>query len=159
MSDRCRAPRTCPRLHPSPRSTSTSRRRVRPRRRALADDGHTRDPAVVKQLVCPCALLGVQSQHGPEEGCDAYRGRPREHVLVVEHVLERPEAELGDVPQLAAAVEEFGGVLAGGCDRLGEVADELDDLGDVVVVLRVPVSARRVKEVVAAGEQLEDLQR
>ena len=56
------------------------------------------------------------------------------------------------MPQLAAAVEEFGGVLAGRRDRLGKVADELDDLGDVVVVLTVLCTGLGVEEVVACDE-------
>ena len=54
-------------------------------------------------------------------------------------------------------VKEVGAVLAREREALGELAHELDDLRDVVVVLAVPRAGRGVKEVVAARDELEDL--
>lgn len=61
-------------------------------------------------------------------------------------------AQLGDVAQLALAVEDLLRPLAGEAERLGEGAEQLDDLRDVVVVLAVLGAGLRVEEVVARDE-------
>ena len=54
-------------------------------------------------------------------------------------------------------IEEVGTVLAREREALGELAHELDDLRNVVVVLAVPRARRGVEEVVPARDELEDL--
>ena len=49
------------------------------------------------------------------------------------------------------------GVLARKGDALGELAEELDDLGDVVVVLAVAGARGGIEEVVAASDEFEQL--
>jgi hypothetical protein len=61
-----------------------------------------------------------------------------------------------DVAQLALAVENLLRPLARQAEGLGERAEQLDDLRDVVVVLAVLGARLRVEEVVA-GDELEDL--
>ena len=57
------------------------------------------------------------------------------------------------------AVEEFGAVFAGERDGFGDLAHELDDLRDVVVVFAVPRPRGGVEEVIAACDKFEDLWR
>ena len=54
-------------------------------------------------------------------------------------------------------VEEVRAILAREREALRELAHELDDLRDVVVVLAVPRAGRGVEEVVAPGDEFEDL--
>ena len=58
-------------------------------------------------------------------------------------------SESVDVPEFALAVEDFLGPFAREAERFGEGAEELDDLGDVVVVFAVLGAGLRVEEVVA----------
>lgn len=61
-----------------------------------------------------------------------------------------------DVAQLAFAVEDLHGPFTSHAEVTGEVAKELDDLRDVVVVFTVFSTGLGVKEVVA-GDELEHL--
>ena len=54
-----------------------------------------------------------------------------------------------DVAEFAFAVEDFLGPFAGHAEALWEGAEELDDLGNVVVVFAVFGAGLRVEEVVA----------
>ncbi len=61
-----------------------------------------------------------------------------------------------NVTQLALAVEDFLRPFAGETEGLGEGAEKLDDLSDVVVVFAVFCAGLRVEQVVAC-DQLECL--
>jgi len=61
-----------------------------------------------------------------------------------------------DVPELALAIEDFLAPFAGDAEVLGESAEQLDDLRDVVVVFAVFRTGLRVEEVVA-GDEFEGL--
>jgi hypothetical protein len=61
-----------------------------------------------------------------------------------------------DVPKLAFTVEDFLRPLSGHAELFGEGAEELDDLGNVVVVFAVFCAGLRIEEVVA-GYELESL--
>lgn len=61
-----------------------------------------------------------------------------------------------DVAQLALAVEDLHGPFPRHAEVAREVAEELDDLCDVVVVFAVFGSGLWIEEVVA-GDELEDL--
>lgn len=65
-------------------------------------------------------------------------------------------AESVDIPQLAFAVEDFLRPFAREAERFGELAEEFDDLCDVVVVFAVFGAGLGVEEVVAC-DKLEDL--
>ena len=54
-------------------------------------------------------------------------------------------------------VEEVRAVLSREREALRELAHQLDDLCDVVVVLAVPRPRRRIEEIVSASDELEDL--
>ena len=58
-------------------------------------------------------------------------------VLLSQDVWESPVAEAVDVAQLAFAVEDLLRPLAGETEGFRKGAEELDDLGDVVVVFAV----------------------
>ena len=58
-----------------------------------------------------------------------------------------------------SSVEEVGAVLARERDALRELAHELDDLRDVVVVLAVLGPGLRIEKVIPAGQELEYLVR
>ncbi len=61
-----------------------------------------------------------------------------------------------DVPKLALAVEDFLRPFAGEAERFGELAEQFDDLGDVVVILPILCPGLWIKEVVA-GYKFENL--
>jgi hypothetical protein len=65
-------------------------------------------------------------------------------------------AQAVDVPELAFAVEDLLRPFAGEAQGFGERAEELDDLGYVVVVFAVFGAGLGVEEVVA-GYEFEDL--
>ena len=56
-------------------------------------------------------------------------------------------------------VEEIGAILARECDTLGKLAHQLHNLRYVIVVLAISRAGCGVKQVIAASEQLEDLDR
>jgi hypothetical protein len=112
--------------------------------------------AVVRHAARVGPLHGRQLEHGQQEIRHALAVLAREVVLLAQHVLERPVPQSVDVAQLALAVEDLGRPLARQAERLGEGAQQLDDLRNVVVVLAVLGAGLRVEEVVAR-DQLEDL--
>lgn len=75
-------------------------------------------------------------------------------VLLGEHVVQVPRLQADDVAQFALLVEVVARLLAGVDDRLGNVAQQLDDVRQMVLVARVPVARVRLEQVVA-GRQLE----
>lgn len=77
-------------------------------------------------------------------------------VFFVQHVGQGPVAQSVDVAELAFAVEDFLRPFARHAQALGEGAEELDDLRNVVVVFAVFCAGLRVEEVVA-GYELEGL--
>jgi hypothetical protein len=102
------------------------------------------------------ALLGHELEHGRQEIGDAAALVLLEMIFLAQDVGQGPVAQAVDVAQLALAVEDLLRPLARQAQRLGERAQKLDDLGDVVVVLAVLCARLRVEEVVARDE-LEDL--
>jgi len=58
-------------------------------------------------------------------------------IFLAQDVRERPVAQAVDIAQLALAVEDLLGPLAGLAERFGKGSEELDDLRDVVVVFAV----------------------
>ena len=55
-------------------------------------------------------------------------------------------------------VEELAAVFPRKGDTPGKFAHELDDLGDVVVVLGIPGPRRWIEKIVSASQQLEELE-
>jgi hypothetical protein len=101
--------------------------------------------------------LGQQLQHRYQEPGDLVRLVDVEMILFLEDVRQRPVAQSVDVTQLTFAVEDLLRPLAGETERLGKLAQKLNDLGDVVVVFAVFGAGLWVKEVVARYE-LKDLE-
>jgi hypothetical protein len=58
-------------------------------------------------------------------------------VFLLQYVRESPVAQSVDVAEFAFAVEDFLAPFSGEAEGFGEGAEELDDLGDVIVVLAV----------------------
>ena len=77
-------------------------------------------------------------------------------IFLFQDIGKRPVAQTVDVPQLTLAVEDFLGPFAGEAELAREGTEELDDLGDVVVVFAVLGAGLWVEEVVACDE-FEDL--
>lgn len=65
---------------------------------ALNDD--TLEPGVVHEFARLGALFWYKAEHGREEGRDEVRLVLGKEVFVVQDLLQRPEAQLLDVPQL-----------------------------------------------------------
>ena len=77
-------------------------------------------------------------------------------IFLFQDVRKRPVAQTVDVPQLALAVEDFLRPFAGETELAREGTEELDDLGDVVVVFAILGARLWVEEVVTCDE-FEDL--
>lgn len=103
-----------------------------------------------------CAPLGLQVEHGQQEVRDALGLVGAEVVLFAQHVGQRPVAQAVDIAQLALAVENLLRPFPADAQRLWEGAEQLDDLGNVVVVLAVLCAGLGIEEVVA-GDELENL--
>lgn len=61
-------------------------------------------------------------------------------------------AESVDIAQLALAVEDLLGPFARETERLGELTEQFDDLGDVIVVLAILGSRLGVEKVVSRDQ-------
>jgi len=102
------------------------------------------------------ALLREELQHREEEVADFLALLGAEVVLLPQHIRQRPVPETMDVAELSLAVEDLLGPLPGQAERLGERAQQFDDLRDVVIVLAVFRAGLWVEEVVS-GDEFEDL--
>lgn len=96
--------------------------------------------------------LGYQLEHGREEVGDALGLLGLEVVFLPQNVGQRPVPQAVDVTQLAFSVKDLLRPLAGQAEGLGEGAQQLDYLRDVIVVFSVLGARLRVKEVVASDE-------
>ena len=97
------------------------------------------------------SLLGQQLQHWSEDVTNAFAFLYRKVVFLFEDVWQRPVAEAVDVAKLAFAVEDLLRPFAGETKRFGEGPEELDDLGDVVVVFTVLCAGLGIEEVVTCN--------
>jgi len=79
-------------------------------------------------------------------------------VLFSKNVWESPVAKAMDVSEFPFAVEDFLRPFSGQAERHGEGAEELDYLGNVIVVLAV-LGARLGIEEIVSGYELENLRR
>jgi hypothetical protein len=70
---------------------------------------------------------------------------------------EAPGFQLSDVPQFSSLGEEFARVFAGEGDVSRDLAEQLDDVSQVVLVSRVVVAGVRLEQEVPGG-QLERLE-
>jgi hypothetical protein len=77
-------------------------------------------------------------------------------IFLSQNVRKSPVTQAMDVSEFAFAVENFLGPFTGKAERFGERAKELDDLGNVIVVLPVFGTGLWIEEVVTSYE-LEDL--
>lgn len=77
-------------------------------------------------------------------------------VLFLQDIGKSPVTKSVDVAELAFPVEDFLGPLSGHGKGFGELAEEFDNLGYVVVVFAVFSAGLRVEEIVTC-DQLEDL--
>ena len=144
----------------------------------LALDDDCVQPAVVDELARARPLLWVEAEHGVQERANGVGGLDRKLVFVAENVLERPKSQLVDVAQLAwsirgaisdgyteetrgsgptLSVEKSGTVLSRKGKTGWKFAHELDYLRDVIFVLAVSGARLRIKEVIPASEELEQL--
>jgi hypothetical protein len=80
-----------------------------------------------------------------------------EVVLFPQYVGQLPMAQPMYVSQLSLSIEDFLRPFAGYAQRFGEGPEELDDLGDVIVVLAVLRARLRIEQVITSN-QLKDLQ-
>ena len=110
------------------------------------------EPEVAGHAAGVGALLGDQLEHGRQEVGDALVLVVLEVVLFPQHVGERPMPQPMDVAQLAFPVEDFLRPLARQAQRLGERAQQLDDLRDVIVVFAVLGARLRIEQIVACNE-------
>lgn len=143
----------------------------------LALDDDAVHPSVVYELGRLGALIRIETKHGRQERRDQVRVVSGKQVLVAQYGVERPETELGDVPKFACvagsvkgmctgktwdmltfAVEKLGRVLAARRDILRKLADKLNNLCNVVVVLAVPRARGRVEQIVSASKEFKDLE-
>ena len=80
------------------------------------------------------SLTRVKSQHWQEEIHEALSLAGLPLVLVQQHVQQRPGLQLQDALHAAVLPEEVLAELAGERDVLGQLAEQLDDVGEVVLV-------------------------
>lgn len=73
-------------------------------------------------------------------------------VLLAEHVGQCPVAQTVDVAEIALAVEDFLRPFTGEAEGFREGTEQLDYLGDVVIVFTIFSAGLRVEEVVARDE-------
>ena len=93
----------------------------------------------------------IDLEHSAQEASEASSFSRTVFVFFFQDGLEGPEPQLVYVSQLALAVEDSGGVCAREAKVFREVAEELDDLGDMVVVLGEALALLGVEQVVASA--------
>ena len=91
------------------------------------------------------AISRREREHGNEEVGHALAFFFAEVVLFSQDVGEGPVAEAVDVAELAFAGEYFLGPFSRHAEGAGEVAEELDDLRDVIVIFAVFGAGLRVE--------------
>ena len=109
-------------------------------------------PRVLETLGGGRAPLRIEIQHRLEERGELLGVTPAPLVLLGEHVHQPPRLQAGDVPQLGLLVEEQTRVLALDGDPPRDLAQQLNDVGQVVFVAGVVLPGVRFKEVIAGGQ-------
>ena len=114
--------------------------------------GSVGKPLVSGHASCVGALLWDQLEHWQQKVGELAGLLVLEVVLFAQHVGETPVAQAVYVAQLALAVEDLLAPFPGHAERLGEVAEQLNNLRNVVIVLAVARAGLGVEQVVSRDE-------
>lgn len=114
-----------------------------------------RQPGMVKHLLGRGTIVRRPVQHGVQEIGESRCLSVVKLVLLLQDLLERPEVQAMDVPQMARRFEILAATLASMCHSFGHAAQQLHHLRQVIVVLSVLLTFTRLKEEVTSSN-LED---